>query len=336
MGKLLSLPTSNLRIERAEVRPWSMPLGMRTARGAVAVRRGWHIVLDARGHQGWGDVAPWPGFGADHAAVEAALERLDLRAETLPFDLPAPVLHGIEQAQLDLAARLAGMPLARMLSAEPARRVGTHRLVADAAAARAAVADGAIALKIKVGAEPLDADDARVGAIRAAAPAADLRLDANGAWDRATAARSIERLARHAPAWIEQPLPADDLDGFAALRRNSPLPLALDESVALFAEAIVGLAAVVVIKPMFVGGLRRSLDLARAARREGARVCITHALDSRVGRLGALHLAAAYEGVGGPGVHGLSGPGPCAPRGRFIPLPAGAGLGDVSPMGEAA
>lgn len=332
----MALSAPNLPIETAEIRPWSMPLGVRTARGAMAVRRGWHIGLGARGHEGWGDVAPWPGFGADHPAVEAALQKVDLRADALPFDLPAPIRHGIEQARLDLCARMAGEPLARSLHREPARRVGAHRLVADAEAAREAVADGAIALKIKVGADPLDADESRVCAIRAAAPVAELRLDANGAWDRPTAARAIERLAPYAPAWIEQPLPADDLEGFAALRRTSPLPLALDESVAHFAEAVVEMASVIVIKPMFVGGLQRSYALARAARRAGARVCITHALESTVGRLGALHLAAALEGPSGRGIHGLAGPGLCAPVGGFVSLPAGPGLGYAPGDREAA
>ncbi|MCX5960175.1 MAG: o-succinylbenzoate synthase [Cyanobacteria bacterium] len=58
---------------------------------------------------------------------------------------------------------------------------------------------------------------------------ARLRLDANGGWDRATAAAWAERLAGEPRLeWLEQPLADDDLEGLEALVAR--LPVALDES----------------------------------------------------------------------------------------------------------
>jgi O-succinylbenzoate synthase len=58
---------------------------------------------------------------------------------------------------------------------------------------------------------------------------ARLRLDANGGWDRATAAAWAERLAGEPRLeWLEQPLADDDLEGLEALADR--LPVALDES----------------------------------------------------------------------------------------------------------
>jgi O-succinylbenzoate synthase len=58
---------------------------------------------------------------------------------------------------------------------------------------------------------------------------ARLRLDANGGWDRATAAAWAERLAGEPRLeWLEQPLADDDLEGLEALAAR--LPVALDES----------------------------------------------------------------------------------------------------------
>jgi len=58
---------------------------------------------------------------------------------------------------------------------------------------------------------------------------ARLRLDANGGWDRATAAAWAERLAGEPRLeWLEQPLAEDDLEGLEALAAR--LPVALDES----------------------------------------------------------------------------------------------------------
>ncbi len=58
---------------------------------------------------------------------------------------------------------------------------------------------------------------------------ARLRLDANGGWDRATAAAWADRLEGEPRLeWLEQPLADDDLEGLEAL--GDRLPVALDES----------------------------------------------------------------------------------------------------------
>jgi len=58
---------------------------------------------------------------------------------------------------------------------------------------------------------------------------ARLRLDANGGWDRATAAAWAARLEGEPRLeWLEQPLAEDDLEGLEALAAR--LPVALDES----------------------------------------------------------------------------------------------------------
>jgi O-succinylbenzoate synthase len=62
-----------------------------------------------------------------------------------------------------------------------------------------------------------------------------LRLDANGGWDRATAAAWAERLAREPRLeWLEQPLAADDQEGLDQLALG--IPVALDESLRLQPE----------------------------------------------------------------------------------------------------
>ncbi|MCB9551521.1 MAG: o-succinylbenzoate synthase [Myxococcales bacterium] len=304
-----------LTLTGVDVRPYTHPLGLRTARGAFGERRGWHLTLRAGDRVGHGDAAPWPGFGADAPTVEAALAALDLTGRPVPVDhpaelraflrdlaLPSPAAYAVELALADLAAARRGLSLARLLS-PGATAVVTHRLVDTPADARAAVAAGYTTLKVKVAAAPLQDDAARVGAIRDAAPTAALRLDANGGWDRSTATAALAALGRHAPSWIEQPLAPHDRDGLRLLRARSPIPIALDESVALWGEAALDpdTCDAVVLKPMFVGGLHGALALARRARARGLMVCVTHALESPVGRRGALHLAAAV----GEGIHGV-------------------------------
>ena len=87
----------------------------------------------------------------------------------------------------------------------------------SAEAARQSVESGFPTLKLKAGAErETEVLVERVRAIRlAVGPDVRLRLDVNGAWDLATAEDRLEAVARFDIEFVEQPLPAHDLDGLA-------------------------------------------------------------------------------------------------------------------------
>src|SRR6185503_10712419 len=86
-------------------------------------------------------------------------------------------------------------------------------------AARQSVESGFTTLKLKAGAErETDVLVERVREIRLAiGPDVRLRLDVNGAWDLATAEERLEAVARFDIEFVEQPLPAHDLEGLATL-----------------------------------------------------------------------------------------------------------------------
>ncbi|MDH3212622.1 MAG: o-succinylbenzoate synthase, partial [Myxococcales bacterium] len=222
----------------------------------------------------------------------------------------APAARAAADAALhDLVGRAEGRSVAEILAGRgrtPKARIPVNALVsgrseADVEArARLAVAAGFGTLKLKVGLDP-EADLARLAAARRACnPATRIRVDANGAWSEEEAKRMLERLARFAPEMVEQPVPANDLDAFARLRRVSALPLAADESAA--SEAAVrrvlagGCADVLVLKPPVLGGLRAARRIALAARRAGVDVVVTSLLDSGIGLAAAAHLAASLPG----------------------------------------
>ena len=54
---------------------------------------------------------------------------------------------------------------------------------------------------------------------------------------------------------------------------------------------------VVVLKPMLVGGIRRSLDMARMAAHAGRSVVVTTSLEGAVGRSGAFWVALCAPSV---------------------------------------
>lgn len=290
-------PTRVTRIVATRVTPYSLPLDP-PVRGRTD-RRGWHLtIVDAEGRTGRGDAATWPGFGSDESALEAAIFHLGewLPGQALssldgvaPQGLAPEARYALELALVDLSGGL-----------EPAPSVYTVVVSSPDD-----VPAGAANLKVKVGAD-LDADDARLAALRAHAPDARIRIDANGRWSLSQATQAIERFAPYDLELIEQPVAT--LEELAQLSQRFPeVVFAADECVSNRAELekLIALSAaqVVVIKPMFVGGLIAAERLAERARQAGLGVIITHALESNVGRRGAQHLA---RRVGGPWTHGVA------------------------------
>ncbi|MCB9537130.1 MAG: hypothetical protein H6704_12835 [Myxococcales bacterium] len=292
------------------------------ARPAAGVERpAWWVRLEADdGAVGWGEAAPHPGFGGGAAPTRAALAVIERHVGRPLGALAEGAATGAPRSTSPWpwprATPWRGAPACR--SPRPfrptTRRWSTRTPWCATPPAPGPAAAGARALKVKVGPD-LDAADALLTALRAAAPGLALRVDANGAWTRDQAAAALDRLARHDLAWIEQPCPA--LADLAWLVARTAVPVAADESVVADAAGAVEVAAVVVLKPAFLGAPLRTLSLAAEAARRGVGVCVTHALESPIGRAGALHVAAA---LADGGVHGVGGAGP-------TPLPRIGGLG---------
>lgn len=309
---------------------------VRTARGEFQDRASVLLELrDADGVAGYGEAAPWPGFGMeDVAAAESALRAVLglLEGGTLePGHWPpalgarlrgAPAARAAIQGALwDRAARQAGQPLAAYLATHIDSCAGTplHRVPISALliagdpdelrqeAARVRTA-GHRAAKLKLGAAALAEDVARVRAAREGlGPDVRLRADANGAWSVAEACKALEAIATFDIEYVEQPVAVDDIAGLAELRRRAVIRVAADESAATEQGLVDVLAAaaadVVVLKPAALGGPARALELAAQARRAGTGVVFTHMFESAIGARHVLHCAAAW---GDPqGVHGL-------------------------------
>jgi o-succinylbenzoate synthase len=313
---------------------------IQTAQGRFTSRKGWHLLLRAQDSSSWnqereitgiGDIAPWPGFGASSSEVLQAFEhlrksqRLDTLAarlsqiqevEALPpildalENLPKELRHGLELAALNHLAQRQQKSLASLLCAEPATRVTQHAQVADLDSAKAAAERGFRSLKLKIAAGPQFGDQRRLLEICSALPDVRLRLDANGGWTLAQAADFLTFLSREGlpVELMEQPLPAHDLAGMRALRSKKILPgvLALDEGLGLAFARSPELGEIwdccdgLILKPMFLGGLLPSLEIARRAASQGRWVLVTNALESVVGRAAAGQLAAALPAPARP------------------------------------
>lgn len=147
-------------------------------------------------------------------------------------------LAGLDLALWDAAARAASGSVSDLLGRRrtSVRAYGSgvnlhytqDELVAQA---QRWVDAGFDAVKVKVGKPDIAEDLDRLTAVRAVlGPDRALMIDANQRWslDRATA--SIDVLGAVDPAWIEEPLRADDLAGHAELARRIAVPIAVGEN----------------------------------------------------------------------------------------------------------
>ena len=343
------------------------PLG--TAHGEIHRREGFVVTVERGGGSGvvgLGEATPLPGWTESREACATALAGAEIRrgAASVPEALDAAstpaARHGVALAVADAAARDAGERLADRLAEDagvdtaPAESVPVNATVGDgtpdetAAEAGRAVDAGFDCLKLKMGARDLDADVERVRAVRdAVGDGVALRADANGAWDRETARRALDALTPFGLAYVEQPLPADDLDGLAALRGgdraegtdggdgDERVPIAADESVAargIGAVLDAGAADAVVCKPMALGGPDRALAAALLARSAAVDPVVTTTIDAVVARTAAVHVAAAVPDVSPCGLatgalldEDLA-PDPCPVAAGAVAVPSGPGL----------
>lgn len=318
---------TDCRIHDAVASPYSLPLRhpWTNARGRMRRREGWILgVSNQTGVRGWGEIAPLPAAGSEHAAqAEAALapaldalRGLDAMAAlsavaALPRELPA-LRCGIEQAIVDLCARSSNVPLGRWLGGVPTEQVAVNAACGglDSRAAercRAAVQQGYLVLKLKVGLAPWECEakqlerlaDELTGGVR-------LRLDANGAWTARQAEGFIAALAGLPIECLEEPLSRPEPTALRQLQDQASFALALDESLASRdLEQLLSTPPVqrLVLKPATLGGPLATLDLARRARSAGLELVVTSTLESAIGVHHCAHLAAA---IGGDLAHGLA------------------------------
>ena len=141
-------------------------------------------------------------------------------------------LSCLDMALWDSLARAAGVPLCRLLGAEPVpqpiyaslRGWGATMLAEEAGTAVARL--GARAVKFKLGQPRLEDDLATVRAVREAVGAdVEILVDYNQGLSRPEAERRGLALQELDVRWLEEPLPVDDDTGMAQLRGALRLPV---------------------------------------------------------------------------------------------------------------
>lgn len=305
-----------------QVRPFTFPLRrpLRTATGLLQQRRGWLLRLQAEdGRIGWGEVAPLEA--SEQPVCATALQ--GLRSQSLSIaeleqgmpSYPPALAFALGAALAELAGRIGAAPLgwlpapssAQLLPAGAAMLERLETLLADAGAQRP------LTLKWKVAVEADQEERRLLELLLQRLPAtAQLRLDANGGWDRSTAIAWMQRLRADSRfAWLEQPLAVDDDEGLHSLARLGTV--ALDESLAQQPSLRQRWRGWQVRRPSQEGDPRPLLQDLQAGL---PRCMVSTAFETGIGRRWLDHLAGLQWAGPTPAAPGLA-PGWCPPGPLF-------------------
>ncbi len=187
-------------------------------------------------------------------------------------------IAGVDIALWDIAGKVAGLPLHRLLGG-----MGRPRVLAYAssinwgddaraeAETKAVLERGFKSIKVKIGGPPAKAIRRAELIRKVAGDEVELSTDANWAFNIDEAVAVGDALAELGYSWFEEPIRPEDLDGYAALRARTRVRLAAGESDFTVDDAreLIAARSVGVIQPDVAraGGVtqtRRIADLADA------------------------------------------------------------------------
>ena len=231
-------------------------------------------------------------------------------ARTRDYGQKGFALHAISAVDIalwDLKGKSLGVSVSRLLGGRFRERVQAYatglyfrpKEVFDAELveeARGYVRAGFRAVKLKIGYTP-EVDLRHARAIREAiGPDVALMVDANHAYDVATAIRLGREFERLDVRWFEEPVIPEDIEGYAAVRRALDVPIAGGEAEFTrfgFRRLFAG-QAVDIVQPDLTatGGFTECQRIAALASAWGVRY-LPHVWGSAVGLSASLQLAAS-------------------------------------------
>lgn len=294
--------------------PFHISIGTMRAASNVLVR-----VHTEAGTVGVGEASPFPPITGEtqestivaaRALREIALGRSPLETAALTRDFGdwtrtnPSATAAFDTAFHDILGKLAGLPLFRLLGGARSEflsdvTVGLEEATVMASVAADLAGEGFRRIKIKVGENP-ERDVDRVRAVRrAVGEDVELQIDANQGWTPEQAVAALRRMEEFRVLFVEQPVPAADLEGLRTVRQASPIPVMADES-AFRPEDVTGLIRAgacdsINIKLMKAGSIGNMMRMAQLAEAAGLPCMVGCMLESRLGLTAAAHVVGAQS-----------------------------------------
>jgi L-alanine-DL-glutamate epimerase-like enolase superfamily enzyme len=254
--------------------------------------------LEHDGIVGFGEASPSRRYGETIDTVQEFLSRVDLT----PFEDPFQFEHILDtldglvpgntaaKASVDIAlfdwiGKKLGIPLYKYWGLDSNRTPLTSFTIGidapDVIERKVLEAEEYPLLKIKLGGEN---DHEIMRAIRKVTKKT-VRVDANEGWKtKELALERIKWLEQEGVEFIEQPMPASDLEGTAWLRERVSLPLIADENCVRLHDvpALQGIFDGINIKLMKCTGLREAVRMIHTARACGMKIMVGCMIESSV------------------------------------------------------
>jgi L-Ala-D/L-Glu epimerase len=282
--------------------PFVVATGARLLAENIFVR-----VILSDGTQGYGEAAPFPEVGGeDRESCLAALTQLAPsligraikdycglahRMKEIAPGQPA-ARCALETALLDAYCRAAQMPMWQLWGRADVRARETDITIPitdldkTVALARGWYAKGFRLFKVKVG-KDVESDVRRLEAVHQALPGVSFIGDGNQGFSREDCLKFAKGVKQFGGAMVllEQPVVRDDLDSMAAIRRETGIPVAADESVRSLAGAqeVVarGAADYINIKIMKTG-VAEAVEIASFTKASGLKLMIGGMVETRM------------------------------------------------------
>ena len=292
-----------MRIDAHE-QSWPLDKPFRIARGSRTEARVVVVTVSDGRCTGRGEAVPIARYGQTVESVLAQIESMksekSLDRQQLQRLLPAGAArNALDCALWDLEAKISGRRAWELANIPIVPEVETSFTISlDMPAAMAAAArenTAAPILKLKLGGD--DVDLARVEAVREAAPAARLLIDANESWSPEHFREVAPLLGQFGVELIEQPFPADADDVLETL--DHPVLVCADESCHTSADLprLTNRYEVINVKLDKTGGLTEALLLVERARENGFKLLIGCMVCTSLGIAPARLLASAADYV---------------------------------------
>ena len=225
----------------------------------------------------------------------------------------------VELALLDAYGRMFGEPLINATRAlapelyEPSERVQYSGVILSTKGWKARLlalayrVQGFRQIKVKVGVAGTD-DTRRLRALRRVLGGGrEIRIDANEAWSPGEVLERIQALERFGIASVEQPVPHEEVEALAEVRRQTRVPIMLDESLCSMVDARRAVEAQTCdlfnLRLSKCGGFIPTLRLAQFAVQHG----LGYQLGCQVGETAILSAAGRHFASSAKGVRNLEG-----------------------------
>ncbi len=273
------------------------------------------------GLEGFGESAPSKHVtGETHSTVKKVIEEIftPILLGENPFDIGKIMAKlddtikgntsakcAIDMALYDIKGKALRLPVCDLLgkfhkSILTSVTIGIKSIKDTIKEAHEIVREGYKVLKIKIGLAP-EEDIEKISQLRKEFNDVIIRVDANQGYDLRTAIKVANELARYNVEFIEQPLKAWDIKGLRELKKVSPIPIMVDETVLSPLDALHVIEEeacdFINIKLMKSGGIFNAKKIADIAAGAGIKCMIGCMVETRLGVAAGVHFALSTENV---------------------------------------